>query len=1535
MAVSEAPEDRDLTFFVTDIEDSTALWEHDASSMERLLARHDELLNAAVEDHGGTVFKGTGDGILSVFEDASAAIDAARQAQETLSAEPWLPNQTIRVRMGIDTGPAQERSGDYFGPPLNRVMRVMSSGHGGQVLLTDETRDRSSADTIELGAYDYKGIGRITVHQLVLDGQQEFPELRTDRTPPAITRAGFGQSIHGYDLRQMLGEGDFGIVYQAHQAGIGREVAIKVIRPEYANQPSFIKRFEIEAKFVAQLEHPYIVPLYDFWRDPDGAYLVMRLLKGGSLRQSLDRAAWNPQAAVRLIDQVGAALSYAHRNGVIHRDLKPANVLLDEDGNGYLSDFGIATRLVDDTGVPVSSSRAYISPEELAGRRLTFQSDIYNLGVLVYEMLTGKRPRFGATLPTVTDDRPDLPKALDPVIARATASDPSERYDRVEDLIDALRDALGEARDETPAEAVRLHAIRNPYKGLRAFQETDRADFFGRDHLIEQIIATTHDHALTAVVGPSGSGKSSVVKAGLLPAVRSGALTSSRDWLIADMFPGSYPFEELGAALMRVAVDRPSNLFDDLGTDERGLVRASKRVLPDDGSGLLLLIDQFEEIFSLASEKDRNLFLASLVALADDARSRVKTVLTLRADYFGYPLDYPEFAPLVQAGLVTVAMPNEQELSDAVTRPAEAVGLQLEPGLVNEIVSDVAEQPGGLPLMQYALTELYRQREGRNLTLLAYRDSGGVLGALGSRAESIFQGLDGQSKATARQLFLRLVSVDEHSDDTRRRVKRADLDTLGLDKQALDGVIDQFGQYRLLTFDVDPISRGPTVEVAHEALIREWARLDGWIGEHREDLILERRLDDAMREWETGDRDKSYLLRGSRLEQFEGWAAGSAVHLTEQQRFFLDESKAVRAAEEAEEAARQEHERMLELRSQRRLRILVAVMAVAAAVSALLGIFALRQADEAETARQTAEQRRDEADQLRMTAEEQQQILDQQLTVLEAAALADTAMETTATDPVLAARLAQEAIAAGIEAGIVPQRAVEAFHIALQRSRLQFPPDLEDEATVNAPDGLRGVFILPLEVLFDMAEAAQLGELTDVQCQEHLGEPCRGSPRDRLNAEILGSTVIQATNAFPPLEGTDLQYDSSFAVRRYYQGGMPSLTRPDIFTELDAFGDIIGVDPISENLARLGQGGGELADYAVLRAFDLAFIIRGINAGERVTIESPEPGEPPLELDPIDLEQWIDPAGLAMKEPAGLTDTFRSDAGLVALWFDWSPWVVHYRSDVFAAEDLEPPATWDELLALSDELSSRGHTPWCYGGSGFDGYTWSFAAAIMATFEGPDFYDQWLRHEIPANDARAVAAFQRLDDLLFSEGRLDLDRPAAGRRTWNHALGDLRGSEPRCTMWWVRADQLAFLDEPLSFFPLPGPESSLLVSGGAITFNVDRPETRQLARWFTQPLFGQAYSTFDVSVAANQSILNSRFTQTSERSRTLSGLVATAIETDSLRVFSWAQPTVPTDVLIALDEAMSDWLSAGPAVLEPVLARVESAWQEWEARQAG
>ena len=283
-----------------------------------------------------------------------------------------------------------------------------------------------------------------------------------------------GHIIKGYELRERIGTGGFGAVYRAYQSTVAREVAIKIILPGFANQPDFIRRFEAEAQIIARLEHLHIVPLYDYWREPDGAYLVMRWLRGGSLRDALQtNGPFDLESAAALLDQIVSALASAHQHHIIHRDLKPGNVLLDEDGNAYLADFGIAKDLLS---LKESTTRSdviigspdYLSPEQARSETVTPQTDIYSLGVVLYEMLTGEHPfpnvstverlysHLNDPLPSIKNLPGDVNDAVNAVIQKATKKNPVQRYADAVAMAAAFREAIALNAADTPANVVEV-----------------------------------------------------------------------------------------------------------------------------------------------------------------------------------------------------------------------------------------------------------------------------------------------------------------------------------------------------------------------------------------------------------------------------------------------------------------------------------------------------------------------------------------------------------------------------------------------------------------------------------------------------------------------------------------------------------------------------------------------------------------------------------------------------------------------------------------------------------------------------------------------------------------------------------------------------------------------------------------------------------------------------------------------------------------------------------------------------------------------
>jgi basic membrane lipoprotein Med (substrate-binding protein (PBP1-ABC) superfamily)/DNA-binding SARP family transcriptional activator len=440
--------------------------------------------------------------------------------------------------------------------------------------------------------------------------------------------------------------------------------------------------------------------------------------------------------------------------------------------------------------------------------------------------------------------------------------------------------------------------IRNPYKGLQAFGEEDAPDFFGREALVERLLATLRaGQRLIALVGPSGSGKSSVVAAGVIPRLRAGAIPGSTAWAIVPVTVGPDPTTDVRTAIGRAT----------------GTTVGATDGLPASvgGQRLLLVLDGFEQLFSAADETRRTQFLASLAEGVSDLTSQLIVILTLRADYYDRPLQHPEFGEAFVPGVVHVLPMSARELEAAIVTPAEAVGVRVEPALLAELVAETVARPGSLPLLQFALTELFEARNGAEVTAAGYAALGGLRGVLSRRAEAAFLGLGAEEQHVAIQLFLRLVRLGRGTADSRRRLTLAEVTDLGTDAVALSEVLTTFGRHRLLTFDHDEVTGQSTVELAHEALLTEWERLAGWIDRHRSALRRRDALLTAVDEWELSGRDPEYLLGGGRLAELDAWSREGSLDLTSREREFLDAGLArERVADEAEMARAEEHRRL-------------------------------------------------------------------------------------------------------------------------------------------------------------------------------------------------------------------------------------------------------------------------------------------------------------------------------------------------------------------------------------------------------------------------------------------------------------------------------------------------------------------------------------------------------------------------------------------------------------------------------------------------
>ena len=622
-------------------------------------------------------------------------------------------------------------------------------------------------------------------------------------------------------------------------------------------------------------------------------------------------------------------------------------------------------------------------------------SDIFGLGVLLAEAASGKG---------FPDAMTALPDALWETVSIATAPNPADRFPDIA----AFRLSLAEAVGGLPAPAPRT-VRRNPYKGLEPFDEVDTADFYGRDDVVDSLLGGVASRGLVAVVGASGSGKSSVVRAGLISALRDGAIAGSEEWFIVTMVPGTDPFDEFHIGLRDAAVGS-TGVPEHEGSRE--LRDAFAIALDSRNSRALLIIDQFEELFSPSVSVDtRERFFDNVVDLTRDPSHRVRVVVTMRADFSDRPLAHPGFGELFARSSYLLAPMRPEQVEEVIRGPAGRVGVQVEPGLISEIIRDVANAPAYLPLLQYILSELFERRTEDRLTVQAYRSLGGVEGVLERQAETTFSTLSDGAKRACRQLFLRMVHLGDHGEQTRRRMPLTEVSGLG-DRGDVDKALEAFSAARLLTYDRDPVSRTPTVEVAHETVIARWTRYRVWIDEARSDLLAHRRLSSAAETWIESGEDSSYLLTGGPLTAALDLSGSERVLLNVVETRFVEESRRAEESHRKAEEERRRKEAALQQRSRRRLMIGVGIAFIAVVVGTL-ALFAFIQ--------------RQRADDL--AAAQSRENLSRGLAAAAVANL-DSA------DPDLSLLLAVEAARLSIDAGeeVLPE-VVDALHRALINPR--------------------------------------------------------------------------------------------------------------------------------------------------------------------------------------------------------------------------------------------------------------------------------------------------------------------------------------------------------------------------------------------------------------------------------------------------------------------------------------------------------------------
>jgi WD40 repeat protein/class 3 adenylate cyclase len=875
------------TFLIADIRGYTAFTRELGDEAAAVLAaRFAEIVREGVEAWDGELAELRGDEALAVFGSARRALRCALELQDAFQHEVELdPSLPLHVGMGLDAGEAVPVEEGYRGGALNLAARLCSRAKAGEVLASDGVVHLARAtDGVRfevVKSLELKGLGSEDVVRVVPADEHPPPTGTTPAQGPTDLPAELSASgtIAGRvkELRWLRWS------WRRARHGHGRVVFIDGAEGS--------GKTRLAAAIAAEI-HADGAPV-TYVSSQDRATVAVDRLGAGTLAGGL-----------LVVDDADADTGLVV--GAIRRSVS--------DG----TDRTLVLVTCRDTGPPLV--RDLIARFDATGeRRRTLgplrEGDVLDIAT-AYASDVGHLPLDRIERETAFQPGPvhrwlrgwvDSRTRQRLEISATQAAEQGERMDRAatqltEDVLE-LQLARATAPMDTPGDVC-------PYKGLAPFDDDDVDYFFGREQLVSKLVAALITAPLLGVTGPSGSGKSSLVRAGLVPAIAVGSLPGSDRWRLVLMRPGEHPIRELERAL---------------GTSlpDGGLAAV-------DGERLLLVVDQFEEIFtSCSDDEERAAFVELLTDAATRGDGRTSIVVAIRADFYGRCATYPTLASLLGDNHVLVGPMEPMELRRAIELPAKHVGLTVEPELIDALVDEVTDEPGGLPLLSTTLLELWQRRTGRVLTTASFQQSGGVRGAVARLAETAYHRLTDRQRQVARAILLRSAGTGEGAAAVRRRVPLMELDVQRDEDVA--HVLAALTDARLLT------ATETTVEVAHEALLREWPRLRAWLEENAEGRRLHLHLAQTVDEWQDGGRDPADLFRGARLAAALDWTAEHALELNQAERDFLEES---RAASERD-ADRQR-------RTNRRLRGLLVGTAVFLIIALVAGSLAVVQGGRAE-----------------------------------------------------------------------------------------------------------------------------------------------------------------------------------------------------------------------------------------------------------------------------------------------------------------------------------------------------------------------------------------------------------------------------------------------------------------------------------------------------------------------------------------------------------------------------------------------------------
>jgi len=733
-----------------------------------------------------------------------------------------------------------------------------------------------------------------------------------------------GTKIGKYELIRELGRGGMGLVFAARDTQLGRRVAIKFLLNATR---TVAERFIVEAQTTAQCNHENIVIIHDVNQLDDMPYMVLEFLEGQTLRGVMGSfgasALLPPTRVVELMLPIARALARAHGMGIVHRDLKPENVFVTATGQVKVLDFGIAkalgtrepprpgaiNRTMFSSNQPTNLTREgamvgtlpYMSPEQMGMGEVDARSDIWAVGIMLWEMLLGKHPVEPLTtdalitnaisedpMPSLRDAAPHLPDALIALVTGCLRKRHVERIPSASELVRRLEDM------QPGRQGRQLGDGESPYPGLTAFQETDANRFFGRSRDISRMVARVRELPITAIVGPSGVGKSSFIRAGVGPALKA----SGEHWEVVTLRPGRQPLASLASVVQRLTTrsgtDAQKQMVEHaqmlyrlrnepgyVGTLLRNRARATT-------SQLLLFVDQFEELYTLVSDpEERRAFTAALAGVADDTAAPLRVVVSMRSDFLDRVGEDPRFMEELSRGLVFLQAPDAAGLHEALIQPLEMVGYRFETSaMVDDMLRALAGMPGALPLLQFAAAKLWdaRDRTNRLLTVASYQAIGGIQGALATHADDVVAQLNASQQKLTQKIFRRLVTPER----TRAIVELADLYQLAADRAEVARIIDQLVAARLIVVQTRADAGGGTAEIVHESLIERWPMMRRWLDEDQEDAAFVAQLAAAAKQWEARGHAAGLLWRGDAMEEARRWYAQRPRELVPRDAAFLE-----------------------------------------------------------------------------------------------------------------------------------------------------------------------------------------------------------------------------------------------------------------------------------------------------------------------------------------------------------------------------------------------------------------------------------------------------------------------------------------------------------------------------------------------------------------------------------------------------------------------------------------------------------------------